>query len=71
MNASSGGFIAAGFRSAVGTLWAMNDKDGPPVAETFYKHLFSNKRQPEASDTAEALHLAVNDLKARNVPHER
>ncbi|KAJ7936534.1 CHAT domain-containing protein, partial [Mycena leptocephala] len=28
-----GGFIAAGFRSAVGTLWSMNDEDGPYVAE--------------------------------------
>jgi CHAT domain-containing protein len=66
-----GGFIAAGFQSAAGTLWAMNDQDGPTVAETFYKHLFSNGRQPQASDTAEALQIAVKELRAGNVPHER
>ncbi|KAJ7465594.1 CHAT domain-containing protein [Mycena latifolia] len=66
-----GGFIAAGFRSAIGTMWAMNDKDGPLVAEVFYSHLFQNGRQPQASDTAEALQLAVEVLRARKVPCER
>ncbi|KAJ7900804.1 CHAT domain-containing protein, partial [Mycena leptocephala] len=28
-----GGFIAAGFRGAIGTLWSMDDRDGPAVAE--------------------------------------
>ncbi|KAJ7862716.1 CHAT domain-containing protein [Mycena leptocephala] len=28
-----GGFITAGFRSAIGTMWSMNDVDGPTVAE--------------------------------------
>jgi CHAT domain-containing protein len=27
-----GGFIAAGFRGAIGTLWSMDDRDGPAVA---------------------------------------
>ncbi|KAJ7837092.1 CHAT domain-containing protein [Mycena leptocephala] len=66
-----GGFIAAGFRSAVGTMWSMNDQDGPMVAKTFYSHLFQGGRQPQASDTAEALHLSVKALKASNVPYER
>jgi CHAT domain-containing protein len=66
-----GGFIAAGFRGAVGTLWSMNDTDGPVVAENFYSHLFRHGRQPQASDAAEALHLAVKKLKAMNVPYER
>ncbi|KAJ7510724.1 CHAT domain-containing protein [Mycena galericulata] len=66
-----GGFIAAGFRSAVGTLWSMNDQDGPVVAEIFYSHLFHNGRKPHTSDTAEALHIAVKELKARDVPYER
>ncbi|KAF8185221.1 CHAT domain-containing protein [Mycena galopus ATCC 62051] len=35
-----GGLIAAGFRGAVGTLWSMDDKDGPLVAESFYSYLF-------------------------------
>ncbi|KAJ7191939.1 hypothetical protein GGX14DRAFT_480722 [Mycena pura] len=43
-----GGFIAAGFRGAIGTLWSMQDQDGPLVAKA-----------PQATDTAEASHLAV------------
>jgi CHAT domain-containing protein len=66
-----GGFIAAGFRSAVGTLWSMNDQDGPLVAEMFYSHLFRNGQRPQVTDTAEALQHAVNELRARNVPYER
>jgi len=29
-----------GFRSVVGTLWEMDDDDGPDVAEDFYKYMF-------------------------------
>ncbi|KAJ7206340.1 CHAT domain-containing protein [Mycena pura] len=47
-----GGFIAAGFRGAIGTLWSMNDKDGPFVAEKFYARLFGDGRRPLASDAA-------------------
>ncbi|KAJ7189524.1 CHAT domain-containing protein [Mycena pura] len=67
----SGGFIAAGFRGAIGTLWSMNDHDGPLVAKYFYSHLFRNGRQPQASDAAEALHFAVKELRRQDVPHER
>ncbi|KAJ6592346.1 hypothetical protein B0H19DRAFT_892705, partial [Mycena capillaripes] len=63
--------IAAGFRGAIGTLWSMNDLDGPVVAESVYSHLFWKGRQPEASDAAEALHLSIKKLKAQNVPYER
>ncbi|KAJ7801674.1 CHAT domain-containing protein, partial [Mycena leptocephala] len=35
-----GGFITAGFQSAIGTMWSMNDSDGPTVAEIVYSHLF-------------------------------
>ncbi|KAF8197821.1 CHAT domain-containing protein [Mycena galopus ATCC 62051] len=66
-----GGFIAAGFRGAVGTLWSMNDADGPLVAKSFYSYLFRDGRQPQATDAAEALHHAVKDLKARKVPYEQ
>jgi CHAT domain-containing protein len=66
-----GGCIAAGFQSAVGTLWSMNDQDGPLVAEILYAHLFRDGGQPRFCDTAEVLHTAVMELKARNVPYER
>ncbi|KAJ7130549.1 hypothetical protein C8R44DRAFT_732063 [Mycena epipterygia] len=65
-----GGFIAAGFRGAIGTMWSMNDSDGPVVAEVVYSHLFWEGRQSQASDAAEALYLAVKELKARKVPYE-
>ncbi|KAJ6572498.1 CHAT domain-containing protein [Mycena vulgaris] len=67
----AGGFIAAGFRGAIGTMWSMNDADRPTVAEVVYSHLFRDGRQPQASDAAEALQLAVEELRARKVPYER
>jgi CHAT domain-containing protein len=66
-----GGFITAGFRSAIGTMWSMYDPDGPTVAEVVYSHLFRDGQEPQASDAAEALQLAVRELKKRNVPYER
>jgi CHAT domain-containing protein len=56
-----GGFITAGFRGAIGTMWSMNDEDGPTVAEIVYSHLFREGRQPQAEDAAEALQLAVRE----------
>ncbi|KAJ6540640.1 CHAT domain-containing protein [Mycena capillaripes] len=67
-----GGFIAAGFRGAIGTMWSMQDEDGPIVAEIVYSHLFCEGQQkPQAIDAAEALQLAVKELKRRRVPYQR
>ncbi|KAJ7851732.1 CHAT domain-containing protein, partial [Mycena leptocephala] len=67
-----GGFIAAGFRGAIGTMWSMQDEDGPIVAEIVYSHLFrKGQQQPQVTDAAEALHLAVKELKRRRVPYQR
>ncbi|KAF8205953.1 CHAT domain-containing protein [Mycena galopus ATCC 62051] len=66
-----GGFITAGFQSAIGTMWSMDDIDGPAVAETVYSHLFREGRQPQVTETAEALQLAVQELKQRQIPYER
>lgn len=66
-----GGFIAARFRGAIGTLWSMADQDGPLVAKHFYSHLLSHGRQSQASDAAKALHLAIKELRSKNVPYER
>jgi CHAT domain-containing protein len=65
-----GGFITAGFQSAIGTMWSMNDEDGPIVAEIVYSYLF-RKGQPQAREAAEALQLAVKELKNQKVPYER
>ncbi|KAH9997407.1 CHAT domain-containing protein [Russula compacta] len=57
----------SGFRSVVGTMWAMADIDGPVLAESFYKLVFSNKWQgkPYYERTAEALRDAVRDLRRK------
>jgi CHAT domain-containing protein len=66
-----GGFITAGFQSAIGTMWSMNDSDGPTVAEIVYSHLFREGQHPKHTDAAEALQLAVKHLKDKKVPYER
>ncbi|PSR73512.1 hypothetical protein PHLCEN_2v10653, partial [Hermanssonia centrifuga] len=35
--------LFAGFKSVVGTMWLMNDEDGPRVAKTVYEQLFAGE----------------------------
>ncbi|KAJ7686100.1 hypothetical protein B0H17DRAFT_1072701 [Mycena rosella] len=63
-----GGFIVAGFRGVIGTMWTMQDEDGAPLADTFYTHLFANDRKPQASDTAKALQLSVRKMRDAGLP---
>ncbi|KAJ6586251.1 CHAT domain-containing protein [Mycena vulgaris] len=65
-----GGFIAAGFRSSIGTLWSMRDSDGPSVAGTVYTYLFRKDTTPKVTDTAKALQLAVRKLRDEGVPYQ-
>ncbi|KAH9961177.1 CHAT domain-containing protein [Russula compacta] len=57
----------SGFRSVVGTMWAMADIDGPVLAESFYRSVFSDKWQgvPYYERTAEALRDAVGNLRMK------
>jgi CHAT domain-containing protein len=57
----------SGFRSVVGTMWAMADIDGHAVAKIFYGSLFSERRQdvPYYERTAEALRDAVQELRRK------
>ena len=57
----------SGFRSVVGTMWAMADIDGPVLAESFYQSVFSDKWQevPYYERTAEALRDAVRNLRRK------
>jgi CHAT domain-containing protein len=66
-----GGFITAGFQSAIGTKWSMNDSDGPTVAEIVYSHMFREGQHPKNVEAAEALQLAVKHLKDKKIPYER
>ena len=58
----------SGFRSVVGTMWAMADIDGKVLAKHFYASVFSDKRKgvPYYEKTAEALRDAVQVLRRRN-----
>jgi CHAT domain-containing protein len=61
-----------GFRSVVGTLWAMADLDGPIVAEEFYKYMFRDpEKKADFRNSAEALSFAVRALRKKGVPLER
>ena len=56
-----------GFRSVVGTMWAMADEDGRDLAERFYRSVFSGGNQGVCyhERTAEALRDAVVRLRGK------
>ena len=56
-----------GFRSVVGTMWAMADADGRDLASNFYKSVFSSGKRGvyHHGRTAEALRDAVVILRRR------
>ena len=58
-----------GFRSVVGTMWAMMDEDGQDLAKNFYKALFSNsgrdQGKPYHERSAKALQIAVKKLRRK------
>ena len=62
-----------GFRSVVGTMWAMVDEDGRDLAKNFYKALFANSRGvPYHERSAKALRFAVKKLRGkRHITLER
>jgi CHAT domain-containing protein/tetratricopeptide (TPR) repeat protein len=61
-----------GFRSVVGTFWAMGDLDAPDLTHDFYKYMF---RRPGSTvdfkDSAMALNRATRQMRSRGVPVER
>ena len=56
-----------GFRSVVGTMWAMADTDGRDLAEHFYRALFSSREQgvPYHERSARALRDAARKLRRK------
>ncbi|KAH9957612.1 hypothetical protein BC827DRAFT_1224793 [Russula dissimulans] len=56
-----------GFRSVVGTMWAMADIDGQFLAKESYGSVFSDGREgvPYYERTAEALRDAVKELQRK------
>ena len=55
----------AGYQAVIGTLWSINDYDGPLIAQEVYSHLYNNGH-PDSSRAAHALHNAVASLRAQN-----
>jgi CHAT domain-containing protein len=66
MNIASS-MLFAGFKGVIGTLWSINDVDGPLVTEAFYTHLFQNQCI-DTRDAAIALHFAIKQLRDNNLP---
>lgn len=64
----AGGFIAAGFQGAIGTLWSMSDADGPKVANVVYRRIFGDGSVPDVTLAAEGLHLAIQNLRKQGAP---
>ena len=56
-----------GFRSVVGTMWAMANEDGPDVAKYLYRSMFSNEEEgvPYYKRSAGALRDAVKILRKK------
>ena len=56
-----------GFRSVVGTMWAMADIDGRDLAENFYKRVFSSTKEGVRyyERTAKALRDSVKNLRRK------
>jgi CHAT domain-containing protein len=55
------GMLLAGYRGVIGTMWSIQDDDGPTIANEVYGHLFKTS-QPDATQAAYALHAAVEKL---------
>jgi CHAT domain-containing protein len=64
----AGGFIAAGFQGAIGTLWSMADVHGPNVAEVVYKTILGQDKIPDVKMAANGLHLAIQKLREEGAP---
>ena len=64
-----------GFRSVVGTMWALADTDGRDMAGDFYKTMYSDEEAlagvPYYARSARALRDAVQNLRRRKVTLER
>ncbi|KAG8882735.1 hypothetical protein FRB98_003504 [Tulasnella sp. 332] len=66
------GMLFISFKSVVGTMWAIADKDGPVIAEEFYKYIFRNR--PEATyckNAADGSAKAIRAPRRRQVSLER
>jgi CHAT domain-containing protein len=68
----AGGMLAAGYRGVVATMWSIEDRYGPGIAEDFYKHLISHRvdnnkslERLSSDGAAHALHYAMQQVQKR------
>jgi CHAT domain-containing protein len=62
----------SGFRSVIGTMWAMADEDGQDLSEYFYGKMFTAGAQVASYEkSAMALRHATQKLRAKGVSLER
>ncbi|EKM52591.1 uncharacterized protein PHACADRAFT_211831 [Phanerochaete carnosa HHB-10118-sp] len=69
----------SGFRSVVGTVWQLQDDDGPMFADYFYRAIFAEKDDEDATHASEvgfkkaarALCSATKEMRRRKVSVER
>lgn len=59
------GMLLAGYRGVIATMWSIMDNDAPQVAADVYEHLLKIS-PPDPTRAAEALHLAVRNLRERS-----
>ncbi|PFH46564.1 hypothetical protein AMATHDRAFT_154517 [Amanita thiersii Skay4041] len=53
----------AGFKSVIGSLWAISDSDGPILTSEFYKYMFRNGvEKVNVKESAKGLQVAVEAL---------
>ena len=63
----------SGFRSVVGTMWAMEDEDGPELAKRFYEEMLKGDSDTGTRHTraAHALCKVTRRMRKEGVPMER
>ncbi|KAF9017929.1 hypothetical protein BDZ89DRAFT_993544 [Hymenopellis radicata] len=61
------GMLLAGYCSVIGTMWSIADRHAPQVADDVYGFLLreGTGRRPDHKESALALHLAMQKLRAR------
>jgi CHAT domain-containing protein len=56
------GMLFAGYRGLIATMWSINDRDAPQVAEDVYREILKGGK-PNRKEAARALHGAVKRLR--------
>ncbi|KAF9016323.1 hypothetical protein BDZ89DRAFT_1141573 [Hymenopellis radicata] len=61
------GMLLAGYRSVIATMWSIQDRHAPQVADDVYGYLLRDEKRdtPDYKESALALHLAVKRLRER------